>query len=208
MVSPITTALTLPNLDVFEIAHVFTRTNKMVPILCSFMKRNTLKVVNASTILFVLFVSNKIFFVIKNKMEARKKFLLAAIYSVYILKPKKKRKQWHKDWLGDYQRLTNSFAFKLEPLIFKNGATETRNYIRVDSEVYFDILEKLSDLIERTTTNMRNPITPREKLSLTLSYLAEGNKKLKFRLVFKRYLTILYYLTLAYPVGAFFMNIE
>lgn len=52
----------------------------------------------------------------------------------------------------------------------------------MDAEFYNELLQMVEPLIEKQTTNMRQPISPTERLSITLRYLATGNtfEELKF----------------------------
>jgi len=99
-----------------------------------------------------------------------------AIVGAYLLlqKKRRKRKLWHKQWLGDFQRLQHSFVFNLEPLIFSSTAVNCQSYLRLCPKKYNELLSEISPLILKQHTNKRLAITPRERLSITLSFLAEG----------------------------------
>lgn len=104
----------------------------------------------------------------------KKVIALLSLYQLYVKKKNKRKKRaWHKPWLGDYNRLSNSFVFALEPMIRQDDQDFIR-YIRIDQSVYEELLLLVSDGLTKTDTNTRLAISPREKLSLTLSYLAEG----------------------------------
>lgn len=100
---------------------------------------------------------------------------LAAVAAFMYLTEKKKRKHevWTKPWLGDYERLRRSFCYNLEPML--STTNDFKNYVRVDPETYSMLLEKITPLIIKKDTNARLAISPKEKLSLTLSFLAEGD---------------------------------
>ncbi|XP_047473819.1 uncharacterized protein LOC125028514 [Penaeus chinensis] len=49
-----------------------------------------------------------------------------------------------------------------------------RNYLRMDEGTYNNLLELVSPYIKRENTNMREAITPHERLSATLRFLATG----------------------------------
>lgn len=106
-------------------------------------------------------------------MDRRQQLAIVAWYYMYR-KKKNKRKCWHKPWLGDYQRLKYSFAFTLEPLIFSQNE-DGRHYVRMDKDTFEMLLNRISSYITKPVTNFRGTVTPREKLSITLSFLAEGN---------------------------------
>lgn len=60
-----------------------------------------------------------------------------------------------------------------------------RNYLRMDEETYVELLNIVTPLIKRQDTMMRLAITPHERLSATLRYLATGRnyQDLKFTTV-------------------------
>lgn len=57
-----------------------------------------------------------------------------------------------------------------------------RNYLRMDETTYNVLLKMVTPLIQRQDTNMRQAITPHERLTATLRYLASGcsYEELKF----------------------------
>jgi hypothetical protein len=48
------------------------------------------------------------------------------------------------------------------------------NYLRMDEDVYREILQKVTPRIKKSYTVMRKVITPHERLSVTLRFLATG----------------------------------
>ncbi|ESO93725.1 hypothetical protein LOTGIDRAFT_100028, partial [Lottia gigantea] len=57
-----------------------------------------------------------------------------------------------------------------------------KNFLRMDANSFDELLDMITPLIEKQKTNMRDPISPNERLSVTLRYLATGNsfQDLKF----------------------------
>jgi len=49
-----------------------------------------------------------------------------------------------------------------------------RNFLRMDNESFTILLHDVSPLISKLETNMRQPISAEERLSVTLRYLATG----------------------------------
>lgn len=95
---------------------------------------------------------------------------LIAIGLALTLKRKKKRSKWTKDWLlkrDTYSHTNLLVDLKLEP-------DDWRNYLRMDEDTYVDLLSRVSPFITYEDTIMRKPITPHERLSVTLRYLATG----------------------------------
>ena len=56
------------------------------------------------------------------------------------------------------------------------------NYLRMDSEAYLELLQKVTPHIRKCDSVMRRAITPHEQLSMTLQFLATGRsyEDLKF----------------------------
>src|SRR5271156_2105044 len=106
----------------------------------------------------------------------RRKLALVAYYAFFLEKKRRKKRAWQKPWLGDYQRLKNSFVFNLEPHIRDSGPDDFKYYTRLPPAIYESILEKVTPFLTKSNTNVRLAVTPREKLSITLAFLAEGKK--------------------------------
>lgn len=108
---------------------------------------------------------------------------VAAVACAYVLKKKekKKRRYWSKNWL--LKRQTFSHINLLEELRLEPD--DWRNYLRMDEETYVELLNMVTPLIKRQDTMMRLAITPHERLSATLRYLATGRnyQDLKFTTV-------------------------
>lgn len=81
-----------------------------------------------------------------------------------------KRKLWTKDWL--LKRDQFSHVNILNELRFH--PKDWHNYLRMDEDTYLELLSRVSPLIVRKDTNMRKAITPHERLTATLRYLATG----------------------------------
>lgn len=87
-----------------------------------------------------------------------------------IEKNKRKRRKWVKLWLADRDR--HSHVNLLNEL--KVEPDDYRNYLRMDENIYIELLHLVTPLIERQDTRMRKAITPHERLSSTLRFLATG----------------------------------
>ncbi|XP_053956334.1 uncharacterized protein LOC128861985 [Anastrepha ludens] len=107
-------------------------------------------------------------------MDSKKQDDIAHFALLFILlknrKKSKKRKQWCKKWL---QRRNQSSDINLlrelreEPLDFLN-------YLRITETVYQKLLSLDSPLIIKRDTVMRKAISPHERLTATLRFLATG----------------------------------
>ncbi|GFO43143.1 ankyrin repeat domain-containing protein 27 [Plakobranchus ocellatus] len=93
--------------------------------------------------------------------------------------PKRKRAKWSKEW---FLQLSKSGHTKLLLELSHNEPSDFKNFLRMDIESYNELLQMVEPLIVKQTTNMRQPISPAERLSITLRYLATGNtfEDLKF----------------------------
>ena len=90
-----------------------------------------------------------------------------ACYSKVITR---KRKIWSKQWLRKRQKYSHVNLMK-ELAIEKD---DWFNYMRMDHDTYLELLRQVSPLIEKKDTCMREAISPHERLSATLRFLATG----------------------------------
>ncbi len=110
--------------------------------------------------------------------------LLAAAYA--IIKKKKQensvqrrpRSKWVKEWLlkrSQYTHVNLLQELRLE-------SDDWRNYLRMDEDSYVTLLNLVSPIIQKQDTMMRSAISPHERLTATLRYLATGRnyEDLKF----------------------------
>lgn len=114
--------------------------------------------------------------------------ILLSTAAVCILKKKNdlkvKRKKWSKSWL--LQRDTFSHTNLIGEL--RSEPDDFRNYLRMDEDTYTNLLNLITPMISRTDTIMRRAITPHERLSATLRFLATGRsyEDLKFSAVISK----------------------
>ena len=106
--------------------------------------------------------------------------LAVAAVAATLLKKKKRRKRrvWAKDWLGKKESM--SHVYLLQEL--KSEPVDWRNYLRMDEETYEMLLSLVTPYIAKQNTCMRSAISPHERLSATLRFLATGRsyEDLKF----------------------------
>ena len=86
--------------------------------------------------------------------------------------PKRKRAKWSKEWFLQRSKFGHT-ELLLE--LSHNEPSDFKNFLRMDIETYNELLKMVEPLIVKQTTNMRQPISPTERLSITLRYLATGN---------------------------------
>ena len=114
-------------------------------------------------------------------MLSEELLICTAVTLALKLKSGKKRKlrsKWAKDWLLKRNNLSHINLLKerkLEP-------DDWYNYLRMDSEAYLELLQKVTPRIRKCDSVMRRAITPHERLSVTLRFLATGRsyEDLKF----------------------------
>jgi hypothetical protein len=85
---------------------------------------------------------------------------------------RKKRSKWYKSWLLQRKRFSHTNV--LEELCLEPD--DWRNYFRADEESCIQLLQLLTPYIKKKDTNMRLAISPHERLSAMLRYLATGRK--------------------------------
>jgi hypothetical protein len=76
--------------------------------------------------------------------------------------------KWAKDWLLKRNNLSHTNLLKelkLEP-------SDWYSYLRMDSEAYLELLQKVTPRIRKCDIVMRRAITPHERVSVTLRVLA------------------------------------
>lgn len=74
----------------------------------------------------------------------------------------------------------NIFSYKFIELKLHPG--DWFNYLRMDEHTYFELLNLVTPLIMKKNTKLREAISPHERLTVTLRYLATGRsyEDLKF----------------------------
>ena len=104
-------------------------------------------------------------------------FFGAAYLVFYLMKQvqkgrKKKRTTWGRRWIRNRDK-SGAYKGVIEE-VKTDDSTSFRTLMRMDEESFNFLLEKVSPLIKRQDTNMRQAISPGERLSLTLRFLATG----------------------------------
>lgn len=99
------------------------------------------------------------------------------IKKLKVLKDKKTRRS-QKSWIE--KRATYSHINLIKELT--NEPDDFRNYLRMDETTYRHLLDLVTPSIKKTDTVMKCSITPHERLSATLRFLATGRtyEDLKF----------------------------
>ena len=104
-------------------------------------------------------------------------FALGISYIGYKKMQKKKEKRrkkvvWVKPWLAN-REFKSAYCNTLAELRL-HDEEEFRRYLRINTEAYTELIEKVRPVITDKTTFMRKPISAEEKLAVTLRFLATG----------------------------------
>jgi len=112
--------------------------------------------------------------VMSSTLKRRKKLLLVTMTCILAEKHlrKKKRSCWTRGWLE--RRSVLGFSHTLVPELMCEDSAEFRSMFRMDMTAFEHLLELVAPLIAKENTVMRMSISPRDKLLVTLRYLATG----------------------------------
>ncbi|XP_050310828.1 putative nuclease HARBI1 [Anthonomus grandis grandis] len=110
-----------------------------------------------------------------------RKCVLAVAAVLAVKKKKKNRTKWCKNWL--LKRKTFSHINLLNELLLEPG--DWHNYLRMDEATYLELLQLVTPLIAKQNTHLREAISPHEKLTATLRFIATGRsyEDLKFSVI-------------------------
>jgi len=87
-------------------------------------------------------------------------------------RPPKRRSFWVTSWMLD-RPIDGQFRWLMDKLLV-NDISGFKNFTRMDPDVFFELVEKLTPLIQKEDTTFREAISPAERLALTLRFLATG----------------------------------
>lgn len=105
-------------------------------------------------------------------------FIILSTVFCLLVKRKRQKRQWVKEWLLNRKRHTH--VNLLNELRLESS--DWRNYLRMNEHCYIKLLRLVTPLIKKKDTNMRESISPHERLAATLRFLATGMnyEELKF----------------------------
>lgn len=81
---------------------------------------------------------------------------------------------WVEDWIGQRDDLGASSTLVHELSV--EDPVDYKKQLRISDQQFDDLLHIIELQITKRDTVMRNAITPRQKLEVTLRYLASGNR--------------------------------
>jgi hypothetical protein len=99
--------------------------------------------------------------------------ILAVVLAINLTnKRRRKRSKWVRDWISKRNCLgiQNNLIKELELC----DTASYKNYFRMDKDSFDILFTLIKPLIEKQDTHMRNSISAKERLSVTLRYLATG----------------------------------
>jgi len=104
----------------------------------------------------------------------RRKLLLVAVTCILADKHRRKKNtsRWTRQWLA--RRSTLGFSHTLVPKLVREDSAEFRAMFRMDMMAFEQLLGTVAALITKENTAMTMSISPRDKLLVTLRYLATG----------------------------------
>lgn len=115
--------------------------------------------------------------------------IAAAVYVIEALcheeNESKKRSIWAYDWLrkrpthGAHQTVLQEYRQ------VENQKSLFRKFLRMDGTTYDELLELVTPKIQRINTNMREAISPSERLAITLRFLATGDSYASLAVLFR-----------------------
>ncbi|KAK3875137.1 hypothetical protein Pcinc_019978 [Petrolisthes cinctipes] len=80
---------------------------------------------------------------------------------------------WTRPWLS--RRKEESVYYRLVRELSLEDPQTLNQWIRLNKTQYHHLLDLVTPLIKKKTTRMREPVSPSERLMITLRYLATGN---------------------------------
>lgn len=120
----------------------------------------------------------------KEKIKVLLAITTTAVLATYIkrrIENRRNRSCWNKPWLNKTMGnlgITNEFKECNDLKAFKN-------YLRMDEPTFDKLLDKIEYRITKTDTFFRNSISPKEKLIITLRYLATGESFMSLQYNFR-----------------------
>ncbi|XP_035529809.1 uncharacterized protein LOC118337072 isoform X1 [Morone saxatilis] len=108
-------------------------------------------------------------------MDVRKKLAIQVVCALMCSEKtrKKKKRLWRREWSGSGRRGQQGLSV-LQRELEMHDRTGFREMLRMTAEEFDVLLGMVGPLITKQHTKMRRAISPRERLSLTMRFLATG----------------------------------
>nr|XP_009860200.1 uncharacterized protein LOC104266219 [Ciona intestinalis] len=113
----------------------------------------------------------------KCKIEREQLFLVQQEMTVIslMLQQTNKRSVWVDEMFKE--RDTKSEFILVDELLSRSDEEKFRQYARMTPDQFFYLLQQLTPVIQKQHTNFRKPISPKQRLILTLRFLATGSSQ-------------------------------
>ena len=105
-------------------------------------------------------------------LRARKRQAAAIVVIAGLNKQRKKRKCWVRPWIGRRNAL-GAYDTLLQELHIEDPQ-QLRSFLRMTAKDLEEILRLTGPIISKKDTNMRQAISAKERLAVTLRFLATG----------------------------------
>lgn len=89
------------------------------------------------------------------------------------------RRFWVRSWFLERPR-EGQFRFLMETLRLRDVAA-FKNFLRMDPDLFFHLVDRLTPAIEKSNTTFRESISPAERFAVTLRYYATGTTFMSLR---------------------------
>ena len=94
--------------------------------------------------------------------------------------PKKPKRWWTKEWLQHEERMKWSHINLLD-FIKMHNEVDYRNYFRMSDTCFQDLLQMVTQHIKKEDTKLRQSISAKKRLAVTLRFLATGQSGLRIQ---------------------------
>ena len=85
------------------------------------------------------------------------------------------RRFWTRSWLTQEKRLEQGAYYNLLVEMEAGDPSGFTNFLRVNSDMFYELEGRVHDRIEKQLTFLREPLEPGLRLAITLRYMATGD---------------------------------
>lgn len=109
----------------------------------------------------------------------------AALLIIHILNVKKRKKRKPRWWMKKMYRERLQCGNRLMQDMHFEESGSIENFVRMSLQDFENILKKVEPKIKKMNTNYREAITARERLAITLRFLATGDSYTSLQYLFR-----------------------
>lgn len=103
--------------------------------------------------------------------KQKRTFAMAVAFLYADEEPKKRKRRTEKSWLQKRETYTHVNLLKE---LREDNPDDFKNYLRMNSDVFDELLHMVEPYLKKQETPMRTTISPQERLLATLRFLATG----------------------------------